>query len=58
MEWQSRVAFVDYNDIANGDYAVVNVGHLYLQYNRAKKYNRQVGEKRNQVIGSHCIRCI
>jgi hypothetical protein len=48
--WHGKlVAFVDYADIADGDYAIVNVGDLYLQYNRAKTYNWAVGEKQNQV---------
>jgi hypothetical protein len=42
-------AFVDYTDIAYGDYAIINVRDLYLQYNLAKKHNQQVEEKANQV---------
>jgi hypothetical protein len=42
-------AFVDYTDIANGDYAIINVLDLYIQYNMAKKYNYQVKENANQV---------
>jgi hypothetical protein len=42
-------AFVDYTDIANGEYAIINVRDLYVQYNMAKKYNQEVEEKANQV---------
>jgi len=43
------VAFVDYSGIKYGDYAIINVADLYIQYNRATKHNSGVVEKRDQV---------
>jgi hypothetical protein len=43
-------AFVNFKDIANnGDYTIINVRDLYIQYNLPKKHNQQVEEKANQV---------
>lgn len=44
-------AFVDYDKTSNNDTVLVKVmDSFYIQYNRAKRMNRDTGENRNQVI--------
>jgi hypothetical protein len=48
--WKGRVAaFADYDLTTEGMHVIINVGDLYLQYNRAKKMNRETREKANQL---------
>ena len=43
------VAFVDYEKAKAGMYAIVKIENFYLQYNRAKSFNRDTNEKRNSL---------
>lgn len=48
--WLGRVvAFTDYDQAGTGDYVVVKVGNLYIQYNKAEKFNYQTVDKKNQL---------
>jgi hypothetical protein len=49
------VGVVEYDlaDPANHKYIVVKVGKLYLQYNRAKDFNNQTGERADHVTIVH-----
>ena len=48
--WNGTIAaFVDYNVTPKTQFVIVVVGDLYLQYNRATKFNAGVKEKRNTV---------
>ena len=48
--WRGKVAaFVDYNLTASDENVIVNVGDLYIQYNRATKFNYQTREKKNEI---------
>jgi len=42
-------AFVDYNRTPEGSFVVVRVRDLYLQYNRARRFNSGTQERKNQV---------
>ena len=42
-------AFADYDKTVKGEYVVAEVGELYLQYNRAKGFNRETEEKADML---------
>jgi hypothetical protein len=49
--WGGRlVAFVDYNVTAPGDVVLIQVGNLFLQYNRARDFNEGTREYANRVV--------
>jgi len=41
--------FVDYNRTAKGEYVLVKINDLYLQYNRAKSFNRETSDMKNAL---------
>ena len=45
----SVLAFTDYDQAENGDYVVVKVNNLYIQYNKAEDFNFQTMDKKNQL---------
>lgn len=48
--WGGRLyAFVDYNRTPDNSYVVIRVRDLYLQYNRARRFNSETKEKKNEV---------
>lgn len=48
--WTGNVAaFTQYDKARQEDFIIVNVGDLYLQYNRADKFNVLTGDKPNQI---------
>lgn len=48
--WGGRLyAFVDYNRTPENAYVVIRVRDLYLQYNRARRFNSATQERQNQV---------
>lgn len=48
--WTGNIAaFTHYDKVRPEDFIVVNVGDLYLQYNRADKFNLFTGDKPNQI---------
>lgn len=48
--WSGRIyAFVDYNRTPLNSYVNIRIKDLYLQYNRARRFNAQTQERRNQV---------
>lgn len=49
--WNGRlVAFVDYNVTSPDDVVLIQVGNLYLQYNRARDFNEGTREYANRVV--------
>lgn len=48
--WSGRLyAFVDYNRTPQNSFVVIRVRDLYLQYNRARRFNSATQERGNQV---------
>ena len=48
--WGGNITtFVNYDVVRPGEFIIVNVGDLYLQYNRADKFNLFTGDDPNQV---------
>lgn len=48
--WLGTVlAFTDYDQAENGDFVVVKVNNLYIQYNKAEEFNFQTMDKKNQL---------
>ncbi len=48
--WGGKLAaFVDYEDMKDDHYAIVNVRDVYLQYNLADKHNWEVGERADEI---------
>ena len=49
--WKGRLlAFTDYQRAIDGDFVLINFSDVYIQYNRAKGANKQVQEKRNEIV--------
>ena len=48
--WSGRLhAFVDYDRIASDSNVLIKVNDLYLQYNRARRFNSGTQERGNEV---------
>jgi hypothetical protein len=50
--WSSPIfAFVDYDKTSTGHAVIVSVGdHIFLQYNRAREFNYQTRQRRDEVV--------
>lgn len=49
----SVVAFTDYNQAGQGEYVIVSVNSLYIQYNKAEEFNAETGLLPNQLVIVH-----
>lgn len=48
--WSGKlVAFVDYPDISEGEFVIIRVRNIFIQYNLADKHNKGVVERPNNV---------
>jgi len=44
------IPFVDFEQAQDDEFTIIRVGSVYMQYNRKTKFNRDTGEKEDQLV--------